>query len=228
MEDFRLHSSGVGGRRPECTLCWREDKREYSARDDIREYVYHYRRRDDIKAQRRARESTPRYKALKRAYDQRPDRKELRNERNASPQRRAVRQAYNQRHEVKERNKKRSSLYGGLYRKKRIKKNGLPSSVWRKILAYFDGCCAVCGKSPDEFTLIVVDHWNPISKGGEHVLTNIVPLCHCRKGGKGGCNRYKWNKDPYQWLTEEFGQAQAHEIEKRIQLYFEWIKENFL
>lgn len=62
-----------------------------------------------------------------------------------------------------------------------------PTHLWRH-WSKFDHCCAYCGCSGD----LEVEHVVPISKGGEHHLSNIVPACH-------RCNSNKGRKDALQW-----------------------------
>jgi 5-methylcytosine-specific restriction endonuclease McrA len=62
----------------------------------------------------------------------------------------------------------------------------------RQQFAAFDGNCCYCG-SADR---IVIDHFIPRSKGGPHVLTNLVPACH-------RCNTSKLNYDPSEWYQSQ-------------------------
>lgn len=50
------------------------------------------------------------------------------------------------------------------------------------------------------------------------VPTNIVPSC-------GICNDSKGNKNAAEWLIAKFGKRRAYAILKRIEIYFEWVKE---
>lgn len=58
--------------------------------------------------------------------------------------------------------------------------------------AAFNGNCCYCG-SADR---IVIDHFIPRSKGGPHVLTNLVPACH-------RCNTSKRDHDPATWYKSQ-------------------------
>jgi len=62
----------------------------------------------------------------------------------------------------------------------------------RQQFAAFDSNCCYCG-SADR---IVIDHFIPRSKGGPHVLTNLVPACH-------RCNTSKLNYDPSEWYQSQ-------------------------
>jgi 5-methylcytosine-specific restriction endonuclease McrA len=68
----------------------------------------------------------------------------------------------------------------------------LRQGALRQQFAAFDGNCCYCG-SADR---IVVDHFIPRSKGGPHVLTNLVPACH-------RCNTSKLNYDPSEWYQSQ-------------------------
>lgn len=67
----------------------------------------------------------------------------------------------------------------GLRGKYRIKYNatlaeGLTVRDWVLLKAIFNHCCAYCGKYTER---LCQDHIIPASKGGGHVLQNIVPAC---------------------------------------------------
>lgn len=99
-------------------------------------------------------------------------------------------------------------------------------SDWQCCLDYFDNRCAVCGRPRGFWHTIAMDHWiplsNPICPGT--IPTNIIPLCHALKDGT-GCNNSKNNRDPVEWLTEKFGKRKANKILKRIQAYFDSLKD---
>lgn len=106
--------------------------------------------------------------------------------------------------------------------RRRAKKNKLPASFtiddWDRCVAYFNGCCAVCGRPPGLWHTLAQDHWIPVVKGGGYTTSNIVPLCH----GIDGCNNSKKAKDANEWLLERFGKRKANNIAHRIESYFEW------
>lgn len=68
-----------------------------------------------------------------------------------------------------------------------------------KRFAEFSHCCAYCGATGD----LHIEHVNPISKGGTHVLSNVVPACQ-------SCNYSKRAKDAETWY-----QAQPFFCKKR-------------
>ncbi len=52
--------------------------------------------------------------------------------------------------------------------------NDLTGAEWVAIVVQYDGRCAYCGCTPDRITM---DHVIPISKGGNHTASNVVPAC---------------------------------------------------
>lgn len=112
--------------------------------------------------------------------------------------------------------------------KRRARELSLPNafspSDWNHALVYFNGVCAVCGRPPGLWHTLSVDHWIPLSDV-EHCLgtvpANIVPLCH----GIDGCNNSKGDSNPIEWLNRRFGPRKAKRILKRIQAYFDSLKD---
>lgn len=109
--------------------------------------------------------------------------------------------------------------------------NNFTSQDWERCLEYFNHCCAVCGRSIDLWTTLSADHWIALSDHRPDnpgtVVTNIVPLCHPIHGGISAscyCNSSKQDSDASQWLTRRFGNQKAKQILKRINTYFEWVK----
>lgn len=99
-------------------------------------------------------------------------------------------------------------------------------SDWYRALEYFDGYCAVCGKPPGLWQVLAMDHWIPVKSPNcpGSMPTNIVPLCHSRKGGVGSCNNLKGNRMPEEWLIERYGKRKARQILARIEAYFDWVR----
>jgi len=65
-------------------------------------------------------------------------------------------------------------------------KNTLTSTQWRSIKEHYRYTCVYCGRRMKRLTM---DHILPLSKGGEHTFTNIVPACKA-------CNRKKYTGPP--------------------------------
>jgi 5-methylcytosine-specific restriction endonuclease McrA len=56
---------------------------------------------------------------------------------------------------------------------------------WRAVLEDFNHACAYCLTTG---VLLEQEHMTPLSRGGSHTRTNIVPAC-------GPCNRSKGTRD---------------------------------
>jgi len=61
---------------------------------------------------------------------------------------------------------------------------------WNSLVDSYDGRCAYCGEIADPITQ---DHLIPVSRGGNHTLTNIVPACQ-------PCNSQKNDKTPLEYF----------------------------
>ena len=67
----------------------------------------------------------------------------------------------------------------------------LTAAQWRNILDEYNHRCAYCGIKSEHLTM---DHVSPLSRGGKHSASNVVPACK-------SCNGKKWAKTP----EERFG-----------------------
>lgn len=100
----------------------------------------------------------------------------------------------------------------------------------QSMMDYWEHRCCICGRSVGLWHTIAVDHWIPLSDPRPDnpgtVPTNMLPMCHARKGsnGQGDCNHSKGDKDPIAWLAEKFGPREAQKILARIEAYFEWAR----
>ena len=66
-----------------------------------------------------------------------------------------------------------------------------------KVLALkiqYNYCCAYCGLPPDKNNPLQIDHMIPLSKGGLHVMSNLLPACR-------SCNLKKFNMDWLGWCN---------------------------
>jgi len=61
-------------------------------------------------------------------------------------------------------------------RKKQLVVGDLTTEQWSSVLEKYNYTCLCCGKKEPEI-LITLDHIVPLSKGGEHTLSNVQPLC---------------------------------------------------
>lgn len=68
--------------------------------------------------------------------------------------------------------------------------NDFTAAQWKELKELYQHCCAYCGKQGERLTQ---DHVIPLSKGGNHTLSNIVPACK-------SCNSRKrdniWTPNP--------------------------------
>jgi hypothetical protein len=114
-------------------------------------------------------------------------------------------------------------------RRRRTRKFSLPCTFTvadeARALEYWHGICPVC----EEPLLDLfgerephLDHWIPISDAHPDnpgtVPENMIPLCN-------KCNTSKCASDPIEWLTRKFGKRKAVQIVKRIEAYFEYIRD---
>ena len=92
-------------------------------------------------------------------------------------------------------------------RRARIRLSGdrITSTEWADKILEYDGKCAYCDvvleeNPPNVFNPngITQDHVIPVSKGGKHLIDNVVPccrLCNNRKNNKSGDEFNKWLKE---------------------------------
>ena len=90
-----------------------------------------------------------------------------------------------------------------------IQGNGITKEQWLECMKFFGFRCAYSGiqLNKDNRT---IDHINPISKGGEHEIWNLVPMDK-------GFNSSKCAKDMLQWYKE-----QTFFSEERLHKIYEW------
>lgn len=60
----------------------------------------------------------------------------------------------------------------------------------------FDHACAYCGKPDHRADELELEHVIPISQGGDHHLSNIVPACH-------RCNQSKGRRSAIDWYQQQ-------------------------
>lgn len=66
--------------------------------------------------------------------------------------------------------------------------NGVTRAQWRALQGEYGGRCAYCAR----LTKLTMDHVDPLSKGGAHDLSNIVPACKSCNSGKGPKTLLQW------------------------------------
>lgn len=110
---------------------------------------------------------------------------------------------------------------------RRARKHALPYTFkpkhWLLCLGYWHISCAVCGgQLRDLFGDVEphADHWIPLKHPD---CPGTIPenmICLCSK-----CNLNKGAKPPDAWLLKRYGKSKANAILKRINEYFDWIKQ---
>ena len=153
----RKTSSSEDRRRPECKSC------QAAAR-----HVYWLRNRDRVLAARR-----PRMRESWRASYAR----------NREARKRAARERYARNRERAAKtsrawwraNRDRARLYRTerQARKRGALVNDFNVAQWHALVESFGQCCAYCGEQGK----LTLDHVVPLSRGGDHTLTNILPAC---------------------------------------------------
>ena len=59
-------------------------------------------------------------------------------------------------------------------RQRQAPRNDLTAAQWREIKAAYKQCCLYCSRKMQRLTQ---DHITPLSKGGSHTVSNVVPAC---------------------------------------------------
>ena len=93
-----------------------------------------------------------------------------------------------------ERNKYRIRIYRHNRRARLRGQGNLSPLDWQRIKALYNYTCPECLQTEPDITLSV-DHMIPISKGGEHIPSNIQPLCllcNMRKQDKAWCGWFPY------------------------------------
>jgi hypothetical protein len=210
QERIRVYRATVE-QQPDVKERRRQGDREYSNRPDVRAKRLQRYKSEEYRAQHREYKRRPEYKAQERKYNARPDVAKRRSERLA---------IYWSTEAFRQKNKLKRQI-------RRTREENLPVAYspddWQRALDFFGGCCAVCGRQPGLWNVIAADHWIPINSDScpGTVPWNIVPLCHDKRGGSGGCNNSKRDKPAGEWLVEKYGKRKGAAILRRIEVYLE-------
>lgn len=95
--------------------------------------------------------------------------------------------------------------------RRRAKKLALPASLtaaqWDEVKSCFNNRCAYCGQDKN----LTLDHFIPVSKGGELSINNVLPSCT-------SCNSSKGAKDYFEWYpgTKYYSKARDNQILKQL------------
>lgn len=66
---------------------------------------------------------------------------------------------------------------------------------WKERLEEFEHRCAYCGQKPPEGEWLELEHLIPLTRGGFHRKSNVVPAC-------GDCNKRKGQMTAEEYLEE--------------------------
>lgn len=149
----------------------RESYYRHQARNRAQARAYHVAHREELNAKRRAKRlANPEYyRAQKRAS------REKHREKNNANNRAKYRE--NPEMKIEEVKARRARKYGA-------KLSDFSMAQWREIKSMYNYLCVYCGKKPKKLTM---DHIIPISRGGSHTASNIVPACmSCNASKKSG------------------------------------------
>lgn len=134
------------------------------------------------------------------------------------------RQAWHRRYYRDNKNVFRAAGYRRMARKQALP-DTFTTADWEYALAYFGGCCAICGRPSGLWHKIVADHWialdDPRPDNPGTVPANMIPMCH----GINGCNNSKKSTPPKEWLTRVFGKKKARGIIDRVEEYFKCLNQ---
>ena len=79
-------------------------------------------------------------------------------------------------------------------------------------MLFFDNCCAYSGKVLKDNINYSIDHIVPLSKGGDNLIYNLVPMDKNYNSSKGIKDMLKWY------------QQQEFYSEERLNKIYEWIE----
>jgi len=77
------------------------------------------------------------------------------------------------------------------YARVRAGGGSVTAEEWAAMLSAYSGKCAYCGTAADRIDL---DHMVPLSRGGVHVIENVIPACL-------RCNSSKGARTPLEWFV---------------------------
>jgi hypothetical protein len=159
----------------------READREYQKNNRetirVRTKVWAEKNKERLRAQKKAyREKTREHRLAQQAIYRETNREELRRKQREFHEKNKERR--------NEKNRLSASLHPErVYANNRARKarkrnapiNDLTAEQWEEIQKVFKHCCAYCGKKAKGH--LTQDHITPLSKGGSHTASNVIPSC---------------------------------------------------
>lgn len=96
--------------------------------------------------------------------------------------------------------KEHPEVYRASNSKRRAQKRGaicdVTSAQIERLKKEYSYCCAYCGCQTDENNPLHIDHMIPLSKGGQHLIENLLPACR-------RCNLKKFNMGWDEWCKKD-------------------------
>lgn len=100
---------------------------------------------------------------------------------------------------VEEYRKKHPEVYRASNSKRRALIAGAECKVSsddiKSLKEVYNYCCAYCGCETDKDNPLHIDHMIPLSKGGQHIIDNLIPACR-------RCNLIKFNMAWNDWCEK--------------------------
>lgn len=179
LDDFYPSKRHLGGVSYYCRGCTREVRREYYSRTTTPERRAVWAARQRLYLQDPANAARDRAKASAWAKAN-PERVNARNRawRKANPEKA---REISRRHRLANPEKALEYVERRRARKLNAPVNDFTTADWHEIVADFNGCCAYCLASG---VRLQQEHMTPLSRGGSHTRSNIVPACAPCNGRK--------------------------------------------
>jgi 5-methylcytosine-specific restriction endonuclease McrA len=208
-DEYNWRDKKKGWRKPECRACQKARTAEYRVRPEVAKakaaYKREWRARDPEWFKKDYQKNKERDAARKKAaYAANPERFKARNRRqyesNKAAHRACVKRWIEKNQErVREYAREWVKANPEKHRQKAHKRRALMLAA--KVVPFTEaelaahieslgGRCVYCGGPYQE-----LDHVVPLSRGGEHSLSNLRPSCT-------PCNRRKWAKTPEEWRSQ--------------------------
>lgn len=180
LDDFPKRASSPDGHRTECRACRKEYSRaQYLAsREERKEAarIYYAEHQDEQKAAQLRYREVNKHRLSEYQATYRAAHREALNEDNRkryalhAEERRAYRKRYRRANpdKIRAANNKRKAL------QRNAPKCDLTAAQWVAIKEAYGHRCVYCGRKMNRLTM---DHIEPLSKGGAHTASNIVPAC---------------------------------------------------
>ena len=178
---FHKMAQSPDGLRPECKECRKADTKAYCERnaERQRERSAAWRRLNP----ERSRAATADWKARNHQHKLEYDRAYHREHREERLVGMREYQKANPQHARNQRARRRAQMGATV--------NCITRSEWEGLKASYHGLCVYCNDRPETMTL---DHLEPLNRGGDHTVENIVPSC-------ARCNREKSDKSLLVYLA---------------------------